>query len=132
MNGAALPGLAKARGGPTPFERVGGFASVSRIVMTFYGRVLDSEQLAPWFAATDMRTLIDHQTKFVAALMGGPAAYSDDALHRVHARLGIDRAAFDEMKALLAEAMTDHGVAPDDVEATVAEVERCAPLIVSA
>jgi len=118
--------------GSSLFERAGGFASVSRIVMSFYDRVLDSELLAPWFETTDMRTLIDHQTKFVASLMGGPAAYSDEALQRVHARLAITRAAFDEMKRLLGQALAEHGIAADDVARTLARIERCAPAIVSA
>lgn len=118
--------------GPSLFERTGGFASVSGVVMSFYDRVLDSDRLAPWFETTDMRTLVDHQTKFVASLMGGPASYSDEMLRRVHARLGIDRAAFDEMKILLAEAMDEHGMDPRDVEAVMGEIERCAPLIVTA
>jgi hemoglobin len=116
---------------PSPFERAGGFASVSRLVMTFYDRVLDSELLAPWFETTDMRTLVDHQTKFVASLMGGPAAYSDDALRRVHARLRITRAAFDEMKHLLGEAMEEHGIAEADVAHVMAEIEHRAPVIVN-
>lgn len=119
-------------GEPSLFERSGGFASVSRIVMDFYERVLDSELLAPWFEDTDMRTLVDHQTKFVASLMGGPASYPDEMLARVHARLGITREAFDEMKLLLAEAMEDHGLAEEDVDGVMTEIERCAPLIVTA
>jgi hemoglobin len=120
------------RSAPSLFERSGGFASVGRIVMTFYDRVLDSDLLAPWFETTDMRTLVDHQTKFVASLMGGPAAYSDEALRRVHARLGITPAAFDEMKTLLGAAMRDQGMGESDVATTLAEIERCRPLIVSA
>ena len=113
------------------FERVGGFASVSRIVMDFYDRVLDSDLLGPWFEETDMPRLVDHQTKFVAALMGGPASYGDGTLARVHHRLGITRAAFDEMKILLRESMEAHGVPSADVDAVLREVERCAPMIVT-
>jgi truncated hemoglobin YjbI len=36
------------------FERHGGFARVSRMVMSFYDRVLDSPVISPYFAATDM------------------------------------------------------------------------------
>lgn len=117
---------------PPLFERAGGFGTVGRVVMSFYDRVLDSDILAPWFETTDMRTLVDHQTKFVASLMGGPAAYPDETLRRVHARLGIDRAAFDEMKRLLGEALEDHGIDGPDVESVLEEIERCAPLIVTA
>lgn len=117
--------------GPALFDRIGGFGHVSRIVMDFYDRVLDDDRLAPWFETTDMATLVDHQTKFVASLMGGPAAYADETLRRVHARLGIDREAFDAMKHCLAGALGDHGMADDDVDAVMEEIERCAPLIVT-
>lgn len=117
--------------GPALFHRIGGFGRVSRIVMDFYDRVLDDDLLAPWFENTDMATLVDHQTKFVASLMGGPAAYSDETLKRVHARLGIDRAAFDAMKVCLGGALADHGLAEADLDAVMEEIERCAPLIVS-
>jgi hemoglobin len=55
-------------------ERYGGFPTLSRIVMDFYDRVIDSDVLGPFFEDVDMRRLVDHQTKFVAWLMGGPAS----------------------------------------------------------
>jgi len=69
------------------FERYGGFSVVSRIVSSFYDRVLDSDNLAPYFEGTDMRRQIDHQSKFISSLMGGPASYSNDQLERSHERL---------------------------------------------
>lgn len=56
----------------TMFERLGGFAKVSRIVSAFYDSVLESPILAPYFNGIDMKKQIDHQTKFFSALMGGP------------------------------------------------------------
>jgi hemoglobin len=112
------------------FVRCGGFAKVSRMVLAFYEKVCESELLAPYFEAVDMRGLVDHQTKFVASLMGGPASYGDETLRRVHARLGISDAAFDEMSALLQETFEDFDLPPEDVRTVMAEVERCRPLIV--
>lgn len=43
-----------------------------------------------------MRVLVDHQTKFIALMMGGPASYTDEHLKRVHAHLGIGSTAFGE------------------------------------
>lgn len=56
------------------FERYGGFAKLSK-VMAFYDRVLDSDVIGDFFEGVDMRRLIDHQTKFISQVMGGPAAY---------------------------------------------------------
>ncbi len=102
------------------FERYGGFSKVSRVVMSFYDRILDSPVTSPYFAKTDMKRLIDHQTKFVAHLMGGPASYTNDHIERVHERLGITEEAFMEAMMLLRETLEDHGFRDDDV----AEVEN--------
>jgi hemoglobin len=115
----------------TRFEKYGGFAKVSRFVSTFYDKVLDSPTLAPYFADADMRRLIDHQTKFMAQAMGGPVSYSDTELERVHTRLQISNDAFDEMNALLREALEDCAVAEDDIEAICKEMASRRSVIVS-
>ena len=97
------------------FERYGGMAKVSRIVLSFYDKMLDSPLTAHYFANTDMRRLIDHQTKFIASIMGGPASYSNSHLERVHAHLGITEEAFMESMTMLAETLEDHNFAEDDI-----------------
>jgi hemoglobin len=100
----------------TIFERYGGFAKVSRVVMAFYDKILSSPITSPYFANTDMRRLIDHQTKFIATLMGGPASYTNDHLERVHAHLGITEAAFLEVVTLLKETLEDFDFADEDIQ----------------
>ena len=104
------------------FERYGGFAKVSRVVMSFYDKVLDSPDVSPFFAGTDMKRLIDHQTKFIAYLMGGPASYSNEQLERVHARLGITEAIFYETMDLLQETLEDYDFEDEDIEAVTDEM----------
>jgi hemoglobin len=113
------------------FERSGGFAKVNRVVMSFYERVLDSPIMSPYFVATDMKRLVDHQTKFVAFLLGGPASFSDEHLKRVHAHMGIDRRAFEEMVSLLTETLEDFDFSEEDIAVVEKELERRAPLIVT-
>ncbi len=108
----------------TIFERYGGFAKVSRIVMSFYDKILDAPLTSPYFTKTDMKRLIDHQTKFIAAMMGGPASYTDDHLERVHARLGITEPAFLEAVTLLTETLEDFDFAHEDIQAVKEEVMR--------
>ena len=115
----------------TIFERAGGFATVRKVVSAFYDKVLESERLQPYFAAVDMRTLIDHQTKFIATVMGGPASFSDDVLRRVHEPLGITRDEFTEIAGLLVEALEDHDVEPADVDYIAKEIMKREPLIVA-
>jgi hemoglobin len=114
------------------FDRVGGFGTLSKIVLSFYDRVLDDDVLAPYFADVDMRRLIDHQTKFVAFLMGGPASYTDEHLRLAHARLGIDSAAFDRMTALMRETLEDFRMADRDVDSVIGQMRVRRDLIVAA
>lgn len=100
---------------PSIFERYGGFAKVSLVVSNFYDKVLDSPVTSPYFTNTDMRRLIDHQTKFIAFIMGGPASFSNDHLERVHARLGITLSAFQETMELLGETLEDMGFEDEDI-----------------
>jgi hemoglobin len=115
----------------TIFDRYGGFAKVSRVVSSFYGRVLDSPILAPYFDGVDMRRLMDHQTKFIAYLMGGPVSYSTEHLARVHAHLGIDDASFDEITTVLRETLEDFDFDESDISTVYGRVVSYRPFIVS-
>jgi hemoglobin len=112
------------------FDRVGGFGTLSKIVLSFYDRVLDDDVLSPYFADVDMRRLIDHQTKFVAFLMGGPASYTDEHLRLAHARLDIDQAAFERMAAVMRDTLEDFRLGERDVNQVISEIRTRRDLIV--
>jgi hemoglobin len=113
------------------FDRVGGFGTLSKIVLSFYDRVLDDDVLSPYFADVDMRRLIDHQTKFVAFLMGGPASYTDEHLRLAHARLNIDQAAFERMTAVMRDTLEDFRLGERDVNQVILEIRARRDLIVN-
>lgn len=115
----------------TLFSKYGGFGSVSRIVLTFYDKVLDSEQIGDYFDSVDMKRLVDHQTRFVASLMGGPADFADARLGQLHKHLNISDIDFNEMSDLLGEALAEHGVSAEDRDAIRAEIEARRSVIVS-
>lgn len=117
--------------GRTIFERYGGFASVSRVVMSFYDKMLDSPVTSPYFGHTDMKRLIDHQTKFIAAMMGGPASYTNEHLERVHANLGITEHAFLEAMAMLRETLEDFDFTDEDIRQVEDEMMRRKNFVVS-
>lgn len=98
------------------FEQIGGFARVRLIVSDFYDRILDSENLRGYFADIDVRRLIDHQTKFVSALMGGPVSFTDEHLGRAHHHLGITPEEYQEMAEIFRETLEDHGLSSVEVE----------------
>lgn len=113
------------------FHRIGGFATVSRIVMDFYDRILDSEKAGDFFDGIDIDKMVGHQTKFISSLMGGPSAHSDEQLRRSHARLGIDHESFDEMVEILCATLADHNIDADDVAGVRNEIESRRSLIVT-
>lgn len=113
-------------------DRYGGFAFLSRVVMAFYDRVLDSDVLAPYFEDVDMRRLVDHQTKFIAFLMGGPASYTNEHLARTHAHLRIDPPAFEVMIGTMRETLEDFELDPADITHVVNELRTRAPWVITA
>ena len=116
----------------TMFERYGGFASVSKIVMAFYDKALDSNIIGHHFEDVEMSKLVDHQTKFIASVMGGPAAYTDEALHRLHSHLKIDQEQFEEMTALLEETLEDFDLDRSDIDEVMDHIRARARHIITA
>lgn len=113
------------------YEKYGGFSAISRVVMTFYEMALESDQIGDYFADVDMARLIDHQTKFISSLLGGPASFSDERLEAVHRALSITHEDFDEMGALLKAALEQHGLSEPDVRTTLAAIEAKRNIIVA-
>jgi len=112
------------------FEKYGGFAKVSKIVLKLYDRILDDDDLGPFFESVDMSRVVDHQTKFVSSLLGGPADYSDDQIRKMHQHLSISNAHFQRLGEILAETLKEHGLAPDDIRLVVQGFETRRHLVV--
>jgi hemoglobin len=112
------------------FERYGGFAQISKVVLDFYDRLLDDDDLGPFFETIDMGRIVDHQTKFIATVLGGPASYTDEQIRQMHRHLAIGPEHFDKLKTVLAETLADHGLAAEDVALVVEEFERRRDLVV--
>jgi len=106
----------------TIFERYGGFSTIRRIVSDFYDRVLDDSALAKHFENVDLPALIDHQTKFIMTITGGPANTTNEQLRRAHARLGVTQGEFRRVVTILEETLDDHNMQPEDVAVVIREV----------
>lgn len=115
----------------TIFEKYGGFKTISKVVMTFYDLVLDSDQIGDYFDNVDMGRLVDHQTKFVASLLGGPASFSNERLQQVHQHLAISDTDFDEMARILGAAMAEHGMDDRDIQTVISSIEAKRSVIVA-
>lgn len=114
------------------YEKYGGFATISAIVHDFYDKVLESPRLGPWFDGIDMPRLIDHQTKFLCSILGGTEQYTGRQLAAAHKSLKITGEGFDEVAALLTEALEDAGMEDDDIESVINVVASVKDDIVTA
>lgn len=113
------------------YESYGGMANVARLVLALYDKVLAAPVLAPYFARTDMRALVEHQSHFMASAMGGPASYGDAELGAVHAPLAITEEAFDCMIGLLRETLLEAEIAAEHVDFIVGQYAARRAVIVS-
>ena len=98
------------------FEKYGGFPTIQTLVKNFY-RDIDAEpKLAHFFENTDMESLINHQTKFISHILGGPEEYSGRSLAQAHKSLSIDNESFNLVAKILEENLEDLGVEEKDVQ----------------
>lgn len=112
------------------FDKYGGFSRISRIVMSLYDKLLDDDDVGPFFDDVDLPKLIDHQTKFVSSLMGGPASFTDGHIERAHAHMTVSDVQFDKLKALVRETLEEFKIEPDDVETVLNAFEIRRPLLI--
>lgn len=112
------------------FEKYGGFSTVSKIVMRLYDKLLDDDDVGPFFDDVDLPRLIDHQTKFVASLMGGPASFTDTHIQRAHHKLEIEPLHFDRLKELIEETLEEFDLEPDDIETVLNAFEARRGLLI--
>jgi len=73
------------------YARIGGAEAVSAMVNSFYERVLEDPELAPFFARADMRKLRAMQREFFSVALGGPVTYFGKPLAYSHRGRGIER-----------------------------------------
>ncbi|ORB86900.1 group 1 truncated hemoglobin [Mycobacterium kansasii] len=100
------------------YDQVGGYQAIEGVVDDFYVRVLADDQLAGFFAGTNMSRLKGRQTEFFAAALGGPQPYTGAPMKQVHQGRGITMHHFALVAGHLGDALTAAGVPP----ATVTEI----------
>jgi hemoglobin len=98
------------------FEQLGGAKAIAEIVDKMYDAVLADDELAPFFAHTDMRRLRRMQFEFIASALGGPVSYSGAELQAIHAGRGITPHHFSRFVGHLADAMEDQGATRHQVD----------------
>jgi hemoglobin len=103
------------------YDPIGGAPAVSAAVDDFYQRVLADPELVGYFTGVDVDQVKAHQRMFIAAALGGPAAYRGRPMREVHAGLRIRGADFDRVVDHLAATLTTLGV-PGPTVAIIADV----------
>ncbi|MEM7599012.1 MAG: group 1 truncated hemoglobin [Pseudomonadota bacterium] len=107
----------------TLFEKYGGFPTVNQVVLTLYDRLLKDGDVGPFFDDVDLPSIIDHQTKFVSSLLGGPASFTDEQLRIAHQHMTITNHHFDRLKEVVHEVLSEFSVDPGDIDVIVDQFE---------
>ncbi len=117
---------------PTIYEAIGGDTALAAVVDDFYDRVLADDELAGFFAGTNMTRLKARQVEFFAAALGGPVLYSGASIRDAHRGRGIGQHHFDLVAGHLVAALTAAGVPGETITQIVAAVAPLAGEIVTA
>jgi len=96
------------------FVKYGGFSSIHNLIENFYEKMLDSELIGSYFEKSNMEALIDHQTRFISSLLGGPVSFTDHHLESVHRHLNIQEDVWNEVITLLKVSLLEFGMEQDD------------------
>lgn len=115
----------------TMFEKYGGFSVISKIVLNLYERLMDDDDIGPFFDNVEFAKIVDHQTKFVSSLMGGPASYSNSQIEKLHSHLQISEEHFDKLASILSQTLRDHGVSDEDAQTIVDHFAERRDLVVN-
>jgi len=104
------------------YDKYGGFPVISSIVSDFYDRLLASPSLKSYFENVNMENLMDHQTKFLCMVLGGPNNYTGRALGAAHSKLSITPSAFGEVAGHLKDTLVKAGVESTDIDTIIGVV----------
>ncbi|WP_372911941.1 group 1 truncated hemoglobin [Salinigranum sp.] len=105
------------------YDRLGGRDGIAAVVDTFYDRVLADDRVNGYFDDMDVDDLRSHQTAFLSAVSGGPAAYDGQEMRAAHAHLDLDESDFAVVAGHLDDALAAHGVSEADRAAVRREVQ---------
>jgi len=106
----------------TLYHRLGGEPGISKLLMDFYGHILDDKELAGFFENVEMEKLISMQKELFSSALGGPHTYTGKPLKEVHANRGITLHHFQRFREHLLSTLQDAGVPVEDIQEVVRRV----------
>jgi hemoglobin len=110
----------------TLYDRIGGEATVARLVDALYRRVLADLELAPFFANSSIEKVRAMQTLFFCAALDGPFEYSGRPLAAVHYGRGIRPPHLARFVSHLLATMRDQRLGEEDVLEIVSRIDTYA------
>ena len=106
----------------TLYEKIGGAATVERLVNEFYDRVLADPVLAPFFAQTPMERQRQMQKVFMTLALGGPEPDEPVDLYRAHRGRGIQREHLTRFTELLLQTLGGIGISNEDANQVISRI----------
>lgn len=108
----------------TLYEQLGGEEYIQKIVDDFYKYVLADDSINQFFANTDMDKQRRHQTAFISYALGGGKQYTGRSMEKAHAGLNIQPEHTDAVLKHLSDAMTAHGLSPQNINKVITQVSQ--------
>jgi len=106
----------------TLYDRLGGADGIETVVDEFYDRMLDDEQMQPFFEDVDMERQRQHQALFISQVAGGPAEYSGENMRAAHRELDLTQDDFETVVSHLRAALAACGADEADTDEVIAAV----------
>jgi hemoglobin len=106
----------------TLYNKIGGQATVEKIVDEFHKRILADKSVKGFFARTDMAKQRNHQIAFFTQILGGPSQYTGRPMDKTHTGLKLQQPHFDTVVKHLGDAITASGTSAEDTKAALASV----------
>ena len=118
-------------GAASLYEKIGGHDALEVIVEDFYCRVLDDEQLAGFYAGSNMRCVKARQVEFLGSVLGGPGPYTGSPMRQVHEGRDITMHHFAMVAAHLADSLCAAGLHTETITETLQAIAPLAGEIAS-
>jgi hemoglobin len=106
----------------TLYERLGEREGIRAVVDDFYDRMLDDEELGPFFDGADMERLRRTQTDFLCEAAGGPESYDAEPVREAHIHLSFTPAHIQRALELLEESLDAFDISGTDAERVVESI----------
>lgn len=104
------------------YDRLGGRQGIRAVVDDFYDRLLDDDELGPFFETADMQKLRTTQTDFLCAAAGGPETYDAKPVREAHLHVPFTSEHIQRAIELLYESLDAFDVAEEDADVVVQAV----------